>query len=114
MSGKLSRTVLRRGKGSNPFSLVEYASRDYQNLLKKHGIIATMSRKGNCYDNACMESFFGSLKTELVYFNKFRTRSEARQSVFEYIEIFYNRKRLHSALGYKTPISYENERKLAV
>lgn len=92
----------------------QYASRDYQKLLKKYGIIASMSRKGNCYDNACMESFFGSLKMELVHFNSFRTRSEARQSVFEYIEIFYNRKRLHSALGYKTPISYENERKLAV
>jgi putative transposase len=65
-----------------------------------------MSRKGNCYDNACMESLFGTLKNELIYLNHYRTRAEARQAVFDYIEIFYNRVRLHSSLGYMTPEAY--------
>jgi len=62
-----------------------------------------MSRKGNCYDSACMESFFGTLKTELIYLIKFITRSEARLSIFDYTEVFYTRTRLHSKLGYKSP-----------
>ena len=66
-----------------------------------------MSRKGNCYDNAAKESFFNTLKTELVHHEHYRTRDEARASVFDYIEIFYNRKRLHSTLGYMSPADFE-------
>jgi transposase InsO family protein len=82
----------------------QYASHDYQKVLKKNGFIGSMSRKGNCYDNACIESFWGTLKTELIYRNPLMTRDEARLAIFEYVEVFYNRKRLHSALGYKTPL----------
>jgi transposase InsO family protein len=106
MSWKLSRMVLRRGKGSNPFSLVDYVSKAYQNLLKKHGITASMSRKGNCYDNACMEPFFRTLKTKLIYFYVYKSRQEAKSSIFEYVEIFYNNERLHSSLGYRSPNEY--------
>ncbi|NPV54623.1 MAG: IS3 family transposase [Firmicutes bacterium] len=87
----------------------QYASHSYQQLLKEHDIISSMSRKGNCYDNACMESFFHTLKVELVYLTRYRTRAEARQSIYEYIEFYYNRIRLHSALGYKSPCEYERE-----
>ena len=66
-----------------------------------------MSRKGNCYDNAITETFFHTLKTELIHRTKYRTREQARNSIFEYIEIFYNRKRLHSAIGYCSPVEYE-------
>jgi len=66
-----------------------------------------MSRKGNCYDNAYVESFFHTLKTELIYGQRYRTRQEAMLSIFEYVEVFYNRKRRHSALGYKSPAEYE-------
>ena len=66
-----------------------------------------MSRKGNCYDNACIESFHSVLKKELVYLEKFKTRKEAQSKIFEYIEFFYNRKRVHSAIGYLTPIQCE-------
>lgn len=85
----------------------QYASKSYQELLQQTGFIASMSRKGNCYDNAVAESFFGTLKTELIYQTKFQTRKEARQAIFEYIEIFYNRTRLHSGLGYLSPCEYE-------
>lgn len=85
----------------------QYASHDYQQVLKSHGITPSMSRKGNCYDNACMESFFGTLKRELIYGNHFKTRAEARQAIFEYIEVFYNRIRLHSSIGYMSPNEYE-------
>ena len=81
---------------------VQYASYDYQNLLKDNGCIQSMSAKGCCYDNACAESFFSSLKKDFLYGRKFKTRSEARQAVVEYIELFYNSKRLHSSLGYKS------------
>lgn len=91
----------------------QYASHKYQQALKDYGIIASMSRKGNCYDNACMESFFGTLKRELIYGNRFRKRAEARQAIFEYIEVFYNRIRLHSALGYMSPEEYEQTFKAA-
>lgn len=77
-------------------------------------MIASMSRKGNCYDNACIESFFGTLKRELIYGNRFRTRAQARQEIFEYIEAFYNRIRLHSSLGYMSPLEFEQNYKLAV
>lgn len=87
----------------------QYASHDYQQILRENGLIPSMSRKGNCYDNACMESFFHILKVELVYLTRYRTRAEARQSIYEYIEFYYNRIRLHSALGYKSPYEYERE-----
>ena len=72
-------------------------------MLERHGVTQSMSRRGNCLDNAPMESFFVSLKTEHVHQLRFRARDEARTAVFEYIEVFYNRIRLHSGLGYKTP-----------
>lgn len=81
----------------------QYASWTFTNLLAHHDCIQSMSRRGNCWDNAVAESFFGSLKSELVYRESFGTRIEACMSVFEYIEIFYNKKRLHSMLGYLTP-----------
>ena len=80
-----------------------YACAAYQAVLERHGIQPSMSRRGNCLDNAPMESFFASLKTEAVHQIQFRTRAEAKAAVFEYIEVFYNRQRLHSALGYRTP-----------
>ena len=85
----------------------QYASYAYQKLLKTYGIQSSMSRSGNCYDNAYIESFWGTLKKELVYGEKYLTRKEARLSVFEYIEVFYNRIRKHSALGYKSPVQYD-------
>ena len=82
---------------------VQYASRDYQQLLERHGFICRMSRKGNCYDNAPMESFWGKLKMEWLNDYRFKTRDEAKKAVFEYIELFYNRNRLHSTNGYVPP-----------
>ena len=82
---------------------VQYASGPYRAVLERHGIQQSMSRRGNCLDNAPMESFFASLKTERVHAARFRTRAEAKAAVFDYIEVFYNRQRLHSALGYQTP-----------
>lgn len=86
---------------------VQYASDAYQDLLTDHGVECSMSQKGNCYDNAAMESFFGTLKTELVHHERYATRDEARASIFEYIEVFYNRQRLHSTLGYQCPEAFE-------
>jgi transposase InsO family protein len=86
---------------------VQYACEDYQAMLQKHGLVGSMSRTGNCYDNAVMESFFGSLKTELVHHARFETKSEARKALFEYVELFYNRVRRHSALGYRSPADFE-------
>ena len=85
----------------------QYASFAYQSLLGDYQIVASMSRTGNCYDNAPMESFFGTLKCELVHDRQYHTRAEARQDIFEYIEVFYNRKRLYSSLGYLSPAQYE-------
>ncbi|OIQ10951.1 IS2 transposase TnpB [Moorella thermoacetica] len=85
----------------------QYASSDYQQLLRQYGFICSMSRKGDCWDNSPMESFFKTLKTEFVYHRRFKTRAEARVEIFEYIEVFYNRLRLHSALGYETPEEFE-------
>lgn len=85
----------------------QYASARYQTLLASEGITCSMSRRGNCWDNAPMESFFATLKKELVYQQRYATRAEARQSVFEYIEVFYNQERRHSALGYVSPCEYE-------
>ena len=86
---------------------VQYSSISYQQKLNELGIICSMSRKGNCWDNAPVESFFHSLKTEWVRFEDYKTRTEARTSIFTYIELFYNRKRRHSSLGYRSPIAYE-------
>jgi len=85
----------------------QYASHEYQQLLAAHSVLSSMSRKGNCWDNAVAESFFATLKLELVYQNHWRTRSQARSEVFEYIEWFYNRQRRHSALGYLCPHEFE-------
>lgn len=93
-------TILHSDQGS------QYASYDYQNLVKQKGFLQSMSHKGNCYDNALMESFFHTLKTELVFWEKYETRAQAMNSIFEYIEVFYNRIRKHSALGYKSPVDY--------
>src|SRR3954451_10275913 len=82
---------------------VQYAAEPYRKALKRHGIEQSMSRRGNCLDNAPTESFFASLKKEHVHHVRFRSRAEARAAVFEYVEVFYNRRRLHSALGYRTP-----------
>jgi putative transposase len=86
---------------------VQYASDDYQQLLAGHGIICSMSGKGDCWDNAVMESFWATLKTELVHHERYATREQARASIFEYIEVFYNRQRLHSSLGYVSPETFE-------
>ena len=84
-----------------------YASGAYQQLLEDNQLLCSMSRKGECLNNAVAESFFGTLKTEWVDDNDYRTRAEAKQSLFEYIEIFYNRQRRHSYLGYISPAEYE-------
>ena len=86
---------------------VQYASEHYQVLLRQNDITCSMSRKGNCWDNAPMESFFATLKKELVNLERYQTRSQARQSLFEYIETFYNRVRRHSTIGYLAPIKFE-------
>jgi transposase InsO family protein len=86
---------------------VQYASHDYRRRLQSAGIQASMSRKADCYDNAPMESFFHTLKTELVHHRKYTTRAEAKRDIFAFIEGFYNRTRLHSAIGYISPIEME-------
>lgn len=85
----------------------QYASDEYRQLLSVNGLECSMSRTGNCYDNAVMESFWGTLKTEWVYHEKYATREQARRSIFEYIEVFYNRVRRHSSLGYLSPEAFE-------
>jgi putative transposase len=89
----------------------QYACYGYRALLRRYGITPSMSRKGNCYDNAYMESFFSTLKRELVHGERYRTREEAKLSIFEYVEVFYNRVRKHSGLGYKSPEQYEKSLK---
>ena len=86
---------------------VQYACEAYQAILERHGIRCSMSRSGNCYDNATMESFFKTFKSELVYQEHYATREEAKRSIHPYIELFYNRQRLHSSLGYRSPAEYE-------
>jgi putative transposase len=86
---------------------VQYASGAYQDLLAGHGIEPSMSRTGNCWDNAVTESFFSTAKRELTHHESYASREEARRSLFEYIEVFYNRQRLHSTLGYRSPAEYE-------
>jgi putative transposase len=85
----------------------QFASDLFRKKLKIKGIIASMSRKGNCYDNAFVESFFHTLKTELIYRTEFETREEAKKAIFEFIEVWYNRERMHSSLGYKSPVEFE-------
>ena len=86
----------------------QYASKDLRDLLSANGMIQSMSRKGNCFDNAVIESFFHTLKTELVRFENFQTREEAKMKIFDYIEIYYNRQRIHSSIDYFTHVEYEN------
>ncbi len=94
-------TVVHSDQGS------QYASFDYQRLLTAHGLVCSMSRKGHCSDNAVVESFFHTIKTELVSFEDYHTRDQARTSLFEYIEVFYNRLRRHSTLNYRSPVQFE-------
>ena len=99
--GKVDSVIVHSDQGST------YASADYQRLMKENSLLCSMSRKGECLDNAVAESFFGSLKTELVDHEDYRTKDEAKKSLFEFIEIFYNRRRRHSYLGYVSPVEYE-------
>jgi putative transposase len=85
----------------------QYTNSDFKGLMEKHQVLLSMSRTGHCYDHAVAESFFHTLKTEHTNFYKYRTREEAMSSIFEYIEVFYNRERLHSTLGYVSPVDYE-------
>ena len=110
----LEMALAARLKGSSSSGLVahsdrgsQYASEHYQTVLQKHGIECSMSGKGQCWDNAPMESFFATLKKELTHGETYATRAEARASLFEYIEAFYNRVRRHSSPGYKSPVEYE-------
>lgn len=98
-----SKLILHSDRGS------QFASAAYRDLLAQHGLVASMSRTGNCYDNAFIESFWSSLKYELVYHQRFATRAEARSAIFNYIETFYNRTRLHSSLAYRSPIAFESK-----
>ena len=88
---------------------VQYASAAYRARLAAAGVIPSMSRKGNCYDNALMESFWSRLKCDLIHRTHFATRAEARAAIFDWIEVFYNRTRFHSALGYQSPVDFENQ-----
>jgi putative transposase len=99
--GKVKDVIVHSDQGST------YASNEYRRLLRERNMQCSMSRKGECHDNAVAESFFSSLKTELVDDEDYFTRSEAKKSIFEYIEVFYNRQRRHSYLGYISPIEYE-------
>lgn len=92
----------------------QYCSKTYRSKLLANGLTASMSRRANCYDNSVVESFFHTLKTEHVYFHSFQTKSEALHSVFEFIEVFYNRQRLHSTLGYISPVVYEERAELSL
>jgi putative transposase len=91
----------------------QYASNDYRKALAEHGMLCSMSRKGDCWDNAVMESFYRTLKNELVHQRDYATREQARREIFEYVEMFYNRQRIHSYLGYMSPVDYEAQRKAA-
>jgi len=85
----------------------QYAAIDYQAILRNHNITTSMSRKGNCYDNACIESFHSVIKKELIFHERYQTRKEAKRSIFTYIMTFYNYKRIHSAINYMSPLQYE-------
>ena len=87
----------------------QYCSGEYQALLRGHGLRVSMSRKGNCYDNAPVESFFGTLKTELIHHRRYRTRAEAAREIRGYIDLFYNRQRRQARLGYLSPAAYTQQ-----
>lgn len=110
--GALSMAVGRRSPGPGLIHHsdrgIQYASKDYQAALSQHKMLCSMSRKGDCWDNAVAESFFSTLKTERVHHRLYRNREEARRDIFEYIEVFYNRVRLHSTLGYLSPAQFES------
>lgn len=109
----LTMAIWRRGKGKDVIVHSDqgstYASGSYQRQLSDNKLCCSMSRKGECLDNAVAESFFGTLKNELVYHEDYKTRVQARQSIFEYIEVFYNRQRRHAFLNYMTPVEYEEK-----
>jgi len=109
--GALRMAVARRRPGAGVIHHSDrgsqYASADFQAVLSTHGLRCSMSRKGDCWDNAPVESFFGTLKQELVFHERYATRAQARQSIFDYIERFYNRRRRHSSLGYLSPAAFE-------
>jgi putative transposase len=86
----------------------QYASKEYQDKLKEYKMNVSMSRKGNCYDNACIESFHSVIKRELIHLERFKTRARAKQQIWEYIERWYNRGRIHSSIGYKTPVQFQS------
>ena len=91
-----------------PVESAQYTSEDFQRLLDSHGVICSMSRRGNCWDNAAMESFFSTLKTERLSRKQYRTRDDLRADVFDYIERFYNPKRRHSTIGYISSVQFED------
>ena len=93
-----------------PVESTQYASGDYQRVLAQHGIVCSMSRRGDCWDNAVAESFFATLKVELVHDATWATRTAARSELFDYLEVFYNGRRRHSALGYLSPRAFERRR----
>ena len=103
----VSRRLPGEGLVAHPDRGSRYASEHHRRILAGHGITCSMSRRANCWDNAPMESFFASLKKELVHDEDYQTRAEARASLFEYIEVFYNWVRRHSSLGYRCPVEYE-------
>jgi putative transposase len=109
----LNKAILRRrpGRGLMVHSDrgVQYASKDFRAVLQKHGFVQSMSRKGNCWDNAVAESFFHSIKTQMIHHCKFQNVAEAEQALFNYIEVYYNRQRKHSTNGYKSPAHFELE-----
>lgn len=86
---------------------MQFASAAFRHTLRAHRLTPSMSRKANCYDNAYVESFWSSLKYEVVYHSRFATKADARAAIFDYIEVFYNRTRLHSSLGYVSPFTFE-------
>src|SRR5205807_1420796 len=88
---------------------VQYASNAYQELLAKHQMVCSMNRRANCWDNAVAESFFATLKNDLVHLTRFKTRRDARRAVFHFIESFYNYRRRHSSLGYVSPVEFEKQ-----
>jgi len=109
----LNKAILRRRPGQGLMIHsdrgIQYASGDFRAIIKKHGFIQSMSRKGNCWDNAVAESFFHSIKTQMIHHCKFRNMAETEQALFKYIEVYYNRRRKHSTNGYKSPATYELE-----
>ena len=96
-----------------PFEPRQYSSEQFQRLMADHGVVCSMSRSGNAWDNAAMEGFFSSLKTERIARKTYRTRDQARADVFDYIERFYNAKRRHSTIGYLSPMEFETKAGLA-